>query len=172
MVRTVWVLALAAVLACGAARADDLKVGEPFKGEVTRKLEIPFWPGFVDTFSAYGTEVPVKLVEGHKYTFTVSVKGEGRKVSVAVADPSGKILKASPRNTAVGSASVTYEEASLTGTFRVVVMSDGIGGFTLNSSGPTPTDVTAKALEEEIAELKALLAKKEAALKAVKAKKP
>lgn len=171
MVRTGWVVALA-VLACGSAHGDDVKVGEPFKGKLEKEFEVPRWPGLANPHKGFGFEIPVKLQEGHKYTFTATVKGEGRKVSLAVINSANQIVKASPYYGGAGTITVTYDEASDTGTFRVVVVSTERGPFTLDSTGPTPSDVTVKALEDDIALLKAVLARKEAALKELKAKKP
>jgi hypothetical protein len=162
----------ALALTCGAARADELKIGEPFKGELTKHTTVDRWPGVANPPAGPGLSLPVRLKSGHKYTFTAEVKGEGRKVWLAVLNAEGQTVKASHYLACPREVTVTYEEASTTGTFRVVVLSDMTGDFALRTTGPSATEVTAKALEDDIAELKALLAKKEAALKELKAKKP
>jgi hypothetical protein len=174
MYRTLVVAAAvtAAALLTPRAPADEggITPGEPFKGELTEKKGYP-WPPYVDTFTEFATEVPIKLKGGQKIALSATVVGANRKVSVGLMDPSGKMIATSKRSTAVKTVQLTVDEVNATGTYKIVVLSDKIGDFTLRATGPSDAELDATKLEEEIKELKALLAKKEEQLKALKAKK-
>jgi hypothetical protein len=100
---------------------------------------------------------------------TTTVVGKDRKVAVVLIDPSGTAIDGTELRPKAARAK--FEEVSATGTYRLVVVSDRIGAFTLKVTGPPAPEADAAKLRKEIKELKALLAKKEEQLKALEAKK-
>jgi hypothetical protein len=172
MLRLVCSLALGAALASAARAADDgLKPGEPYKGEIPEEKISVAWVIFGGIKTEYGVKVPLKLRSGQKISFEATVVGANRTVSIGLHDPTGKVVAVS-RDGVKKTTTLSVPEVSATGTYTVIVLSDAIGDFKLTVTGPSATELDAKTLEAEIADLKALLAKKEAALKALKAKKP
>lgn len=194
MFRIVPVLVLVLGMAAGVFGADPpgIKLGEKFEGEISKvvnakgkfnapaleSLGLPRGPGraisdFV-TGGCYGAEVPVTLKAGQSLSVTVTLKGDGRKAILVLQDKTGKAVAYS-KEPEVATLQLKVEEVNASGKFKIVVVSDQVGAFTLRATGPAgdPADeeTDEKALETKIGRLKKELAEAEAKLKALKAKR-
>lgn len=144
-----------------------IRPGEKFEGELKVKEGYP-WLGFVDTYTDWATEVPVALKAGQNVTFAATVIGKNRRVSVALLDPTGKMIAATKRDTAIKSVTLKVEEVPATGEYRIVVLSNLAGGFELTTSDPANRAASTRAaLEQRIKQLKKELADAESALQAL-----
>jgi hypothetical protein len=148
----------------------NLKLGEKFEGELTRRAAIE-WPGFA-TVTGYATELPVVLKAGQSLKVSARVLGTDRRVCLALRDPTGRSIKATGWLENTRTSILSIEEVNTSGKFTIVVASDLIGAFSLQATGPSDDERDAKALEEKIAELEKELAELRAKLKAKKEKKP
>jgi hypothetical protein len=164
----VTVLAVTRFLPCSsAAPPTELVPGEKFEGEIGGKLvNVLTSENVVVAF--FLAEVPVTLKAGQGITFSVTVVGKGRQVVLNLMDPTGKVIEKS----SVGkkSISLTAEEVSASGKYKLVVASDLIGPFTLRTSTQSSPKLDREAIEKRIKELKKELADLEAQLKGSSAK--
>ena len=149
------------------AQQSGLKLGEKLEGELTEMGSYVGWPGFVDRYYGYATDITVSLKAGQSISISATVVGQGRKVSVALQDPTGKIIAATQRNTAIKTVQLTVGEVPATGKYKIAVISDQIGAYSLRATGPSGED-TIEALEARISQLRKELAAAEAKLKALK----
>lgn len=174
MIRTAIVVVAVgmAVMISPSTRADDdpIQPGDKFEGRLTKMISSP-WLKYVDTFYAYGTDVPIRLKAGQRISITATVTGTGRKVSVALLDPDGKMIAASERNTAVTAVMLPVKEVNDTDTFMIRVMSDQRGVFSVETSGPVATKLDEEALEKKIKQLEQELKKAKEQLEALRKKR-
>src|SRR5438552_212784 len=137
MSRTVSVVMAAAatalLLPATAAAQKTLQLGEKYEGEVgNTKKEFP-----AGTY--YGAELPVTLKAGQPLSVSVTVTGANRGVAVTLLDPTGK--KIAETSLVTKSALLTVKEVNATGTYKIVVVSDQIGPFTLRAIGPSADEL-------------------------------
>jgi len=161
------------VFAPSFTKADDdapsLSANKKLQGELVEpRGSIVGWPGFVDRYYGYMTEIPVSLKAGSKISIAGTVLGKGRKVAMALLDPSGQLIAATKRDTDVGSSRLIVDEVGATGKYKIVFISDQIGAFSLTANFPEVRDE--KKLLDTIARLKKELADAEAELKEFRAK--
>lgn len=144
------------------------KLGVSFKGEVsgtrtTSKGLAVYVGGSAESHQA---EIPVALKAGQDIAITCTVVGKGRHVVLVLRDPKG--VQIGITKSAVKTNTLKVEEVNADGVYKIQVLTSLTGPFTLRATASSEEEVDALALEAEIKELKALLAQKEAKLKALK----
>jgi|GEM_PF-2669832 len=180
--------ALAVPLFCNAltARADPDKLpfGEDIKGEHTVDTKVDF-NGFYPVTAPNGVVVQYRLTnnvgakyqatfvltleENKDYTVTASVTGNGRGVCVVLVDPSGEAFGGTLlKPTTVKE---TFKKVNATGTYKLIVASDKIGGFSVKVTGPPGAKPDLAALEAKRKRLQAELDAVNAEIEALKKKK-
>jgi hypothetical protein len=183
MLRVLFALAvplLCTALTARAADPDKLPFGEDIKGEHTVDTKLEFngfynvngtmnrtWLGNLGV--KYESTFSLVLEEDKDYTITVTVKGTGRGVAVVLLDPSGDpcggtVLKATTLKE-------TFKKVNATGTYKLIVASDKIGGFTVKVTGPPAAKPDLAALEAKRKRLQAELDELNAQIEALKKKK-
>jgi len=188
-------LTVAALLAaCAVTQAQTkskgIKLGEDFEGELGgEKQTVGVAPsghwqgrrwgklrmGFATDLSAcaYVAEVSVTLKAGQKVVITATVKGTDRKVSVLLEDKNGEVA-GYVKTPAKKEVELAIDEFNATGTYKVFVISDRTGAFTLRvdtPSGKGGDKLDEKALKAKIKALKKELAELEEKLEALQEKK-
>jgi hypothetical protein len=188
MLRVLFALAvplLCTALTARAADPDKLPFGEDIKGEHTVDTKVEFndfynvsYPNGVVVqhrltnaagTAKYQATFTLALEEDKDYTVTATVKGNGRSVCVVLVDPSGEafggtLLKAT-------SVKETFKKVNATGTYKLIVASDKIGGFTVKVTGPPGAKPDLAALEAKRKRLQAELDELNAQIEALKKKK-
>lgn len=150
------------------AHGQNLELGEEFKGTLTGKAGFarsyfrsgPPWHGF-------GKELTITLKEGHSLKVVLKVTGDDRKAGVALFDATQKMIKYS--EFAAKPAEFTVMSLPDSGEYKLLVFSDGVGGFTLLANSSSK-ERSAKRIEEEIKELERKLAALKEELKAAQAR--
>jgi hypothetical protein len=128
------------------SHAQAIRLGEEFKGEITKK---GFFPG-VGALDGYIAEVPVALKSGQKLSISVYVAGEDRRVQVGLVDPDGKLVKGG-RFLDKETQQLDIKSVPSTGKYKIVVASTHAGAFTLIAKDPGAVrDI--KTIERELAE--------------------
>ncbi len=150
------------------ATADEptLPFGKEFKGEIDEPKKVtPAAMG--NGWTGYVSEFPLDLKIGQSIEVTASVTGKNRQVALALIDKTGKTIADTVKWAAKPSATLTAE-ANATGKYRLVIISDQIGGFTIKviDSKAKPSK---EEIQQRIKDLKEQLAKAEAELKALEA---
>lgn len=152
--------------------AKGIKLGEPFEGELGGK-EVgmnQLLPKGVFQFnpSGFAARIPITLKAGQDLTVTVSVKGSGRNVAIAMIDPAGKLAGHAlhEEKTAV----LQVDEINAKGQYTIIIHSEKIGPFTVRATSSAMED-DEKALEEKIKQRRKELEELEAKLKALRDKK-
>jgi hypothetical protein len=153
--------------------ADPIAPGEKYEGELSKAdKSATTWLNYVDSFYGYIADIPIKLKKGESTTISVTVDGEKRKVSVAVLDPDDVMLVASKRDVDVESTKIELKRVGATGEYKIRIVSDRGGGYTVSTSGPANRPIMGeKEIAEKIKNLKAEIQELEGLLKAIRAKK-
>jgi hypothetical protein len=146
----------------GKATSVDLRTN-PRKGKVGRKAPFVF-------HDAYSTQIPITVKEGARLSVTVTVTGTERKVALGLLDPDGKVISAMKSWSDTRTAKLEVEEVNASGKYKIVVVSDLIGKFTLRASGPAAKVLGVKELREKLRRLKEEVAETEKLLKEAEAK--
>jgi hypothetical protein len=115
-------------------------------------------------------EVPVTLKEGQGLDVTVTVTGDNRRVFMKLLDASG-LQVAESKGVEYKTVRLMIEEANASGKYTIVVVSDQIGGFTLQSKGGADDDADADKLREKIKQREKELADLKAKLRALEDKR-
>lgn len=134
---SLWIMTASAAT----VRADDrvsLPSGQKIEGELIGEKKSTPWIGDVDSFYGYMTDVPVALKAGDKISIRGTVTGRGRKISIALLDPTGTMIAATARNTHVASAQLVADEVNATGDYVIRLVSDRIGAYSLIAVYPEP----------------------------------
>jgi hypothetical protein len=153
------------------AQKVGLRLGETFEGEIPATAERHKTQGKNAPRSVVHTDVPVTLKAGQSYAAQVTVSGSKRKVALALNDPAGKRIVRIDEFLDTSN-ELTFE-ASVSGTFKVAVISDQAGAFKLRvvaEGGAEDVEADARALEAKIRQLKQELSEAEAKLDALKKK--
>jgi hypothetical protein len=181
-------VALLVPLTHGAPPAG-LKLGEEFKGKCAgeKPQVIPLVPpgkkGVAipnptpfeanyrgESLRGFTGEVPVTLKEGQGLDVTVTVTGDNRKVFLKLLDPSGLQITES-KAVEYKTVRLAIEEANASGKYTIVVVSDQIGGFTLQSKGGADEDTDVDKLKEKIKQREKELADLKVKLRALEDKR-
>jgi hypothetical protein len=155
------------------AQKVGLRLGETFEGEIPATAEPKRAPKLTNSNNqmVVSTDVPVTLKAGQSFSAQVTVSGNKRRVAVAVKDSAGKRI-AQTEEFLYTSNELTFE-ASASGTFNIVVISNRAGAFKLRvvpEGGEEDAEADARALEAKIRQLKQELSEAEAKLDALKKK--
>lgn len=158
-----------------------LKLGQPFQGEITgasqpktvlseTKKKFGRLSGFMMP-NGRAVEIPIQLKAGQALTVSVTVLGNDRQVGLILRDPTGQQIAIS-NSAELKSNELLVEEVAASGTYKIVVVSDQIGRFTLRADsaaepGDVGVDEDADALRAKIQRLKQELAEAEAKLNAL-----
>lgn len=149
----------------GTAQGSDLKFGKLLKGELTTKKVYYGWPGGLrDSYGGYTLEVPIALKAGQGMKVSATVLGEGRRVTLGLVNPTGEMIAGTSRGTAIKTVQLEVKEVSATGTYKIAIISNRIGGFSLLARDPAAKE------GESIAELEERIEKLEKELREAKAK--
>jgi hypothetical protein len=157
-----------------AAHADtNIIIGKKFEGELTLpQTRISNVDEFRNTALGYATQLTVALKAGQEILITAQVVGKERKVGILLEDPAGaRVVYTNFKEQRVV---LSAEEVSATGKYKITVISDRIGPFTLKATDPAKDDEDSAdvlALEETVKRLRKELEEAEAKLKAAKPKK-
>jgi hypothetical protein len=159
-----WIMAL---LYPNLALGDDSKLipGEKLVGEVEREKKAYTWNGVIG-YSGYISEIPIELRAGQKITIDGTVTGTGRKISIALVDPTGQVVFTS-KHSEVSKTQLIMPEVGATGKYTIKLISDQIGQFTLQATGPSMHQLDKMALKEKIARLEEELIKAKKQLEAM-----
>jgi hypothetical protein len=155
-------------VAASGAVADDLELGKKLEGKLLEPMKTVYelggfgQPGFT-------REVFVNLKAAQNISFNATVVGKDRKVWVLLFDPTGALIK---KNYSYGTKELetTFEEVNADGKYKVLVVSDQIGPFTLRASDPADKEARLKYLDERLQQLKKELAATESELKSLRSK--
>ena len=153
------------------AQKVGIRLGETFEGEIPATAERHKTQGKNAPRTVVHTDVPVTLKAGQSFSAQVTVSGSKRKVALALNDPAGKRIVRIDEFLDTSS-ELTFE-ASVSGTFKIAVISDQVGAFKLRVvrvGGDGDVEPDAQALEAKIQQLKQELSETEAKLDALKKK--
>lgn len=148
-----------------AAQSGKSKPAEPLKGQIDGEPTIVLLYQGLNT-QGYATEVPIKLKAGLPVTVSVTVVGANRLVGATLLDPK-KVLIGGSKALGAKTTRFTVDETNANGEYKIQIVSNLIGGYTLTVSGEAAEGFNKKALELNIERLKKELAEAEAALKAL-----
>jgi hypothetical protein len=142
-----------------------IKLGEEVKGEIVgpQKTYLAKLGGKL----GHSAELSVALKAGQNISLSATVVGKDRTATLFLYDPTGVCLHNSPFDV-VKSAQLTFEEVSATGTYKIVVLSNLTGPFSLRTSDPSASDGEVKSLEARIEQLEKELAEARSKLKALR----
>jgi hypothetical protein len=166
-------LAFTAFVQPASAQSRMIKVGEKVEGELKGDRKEVRIPGGVWSFHA--AEFTIDLKEGQTIVISATVVGKTRGVGLCLVNPSGVQLACIPaanENPALARKTVElkYEELSATGRYKIHVVSELVGGFTVRVTDPAAAsdEKDIKALETRIETLEKELAEARAKLKKLK----
>ncbi len=156
------------------AHADaNIAIGKKFEGELALpQTRISNVDDFRNSVPCYATQLTVKLIAGQDISITAQVTGKERKVGILLEDPTG--ARVFYTGFEVQRVVLSAEEVNARGKYKITVMSDRIGPFTMKATDPAKEDedtADVEALEETVNRLKKELDEAEAKLKAAKSKK-
>jgi hypothetical protein len=168
-----------------AADPPELQPGKKLEDELVGNKKDTRWPGFVDFYHDFMVDHIVTLKAGDKITLTGTVTGKGRRLAVALLDPTGQIIAATKRDTDVSGTKLVVDEVPASGKYTVRFVSNQIGAYTVKADylAPKGKDLKAEApsevgsqerfarIEKELAEMKKELAETKAKLKELQDKK-
>jgi hypothetical protein len=170
-------------LAAGYGRAEGLKLGEKLEGEVKGEAgdRVVKLSGNAQTYpQAYVTEVTVDLKAGQSISISATVIGKDRKVALVLLDPKEgskddrlRVAVCIAANTQYSTKSATLEceEVNATGKYKILIISDRAGAFTIKATASSDKELDEKALKAKIEELEKELAETKKKLKALQDKK-
>ncbi len=147
--------------AFGIAQSKALKPGDSTSSKLLLGNEKRFGlTNVLGDHKGYETELAITLKERQSLTVTVTVTGDSnRKLALTLLSPTGKELVSSGRQ--IKTAKISIKEASAEDDYRLVILSDDIGGFTVQTSGSSDQELNEEAIkrkikhhEEEIEKLK------------------
>ena len=84
-----------------------MKPGETYKGKLQKKGKF----GIINLPEGFLEGVPIKMKEGQGVTISVTVVGDGREVTIFLADPDNKVVKCSSLES--GNAKITVKQVTV-----------------------------------------------------------
>ena len=161
---------LTILLVAPSVRADDASInpGETYRG-VQEGEPGPISANRRDGTTGYATTLSISLKAGQNISMSAIVTGKTRHVSIALYEPTGKRLDISDWGTKTNK--LTVEEVNATGPYKIVVSSDLIGPFTLDTDVTTDDLSDIDTLEARVKQLQSALEDAQSKLKAAQAAK-
>ncbi len=168
-----------------AADPPELQPGKKLEDELVGEMKTTPWLEYVDSYYGYMTDIHVTLKAGDKVTITGTVTGKGRRVAIALLDPSGQMIQATKRDTEVSGTKLEVPEVPASGKYTVRFVSNQRGAYTVKADFPAPKGKDLKAegptdagvlerlnrMEKELAEVKKELGETKAKIKELQEKK-
>lgn len=182
MMRTVTagVATLVIGLLATTSSADDggtIKLNEPLEGDIKKEnTKDKISPNQGQRVAGVGAEYQIELKARQKFTVSATVEGSNRKVGLALIGIDGKTLVVSEGDRLGWGLSDKKNSlepwtASADGTYKIVVVSDHPGLFTLKVTEVVSTEQKIQELEKKIARLKQEIKETEDKLAELRAKK-
>lgn len=153
--------------------ATTLVMDKKFEGEVaTTSRYVGNIDDFRNSIPGYTMELSLQLKAGQEVTIEGGVIGKGRKIAFLLEDPVGaRVEFVSYKELR---SEFTVESVSATGKYKLTVLSDRIGPFTVLATEPTnekDSKASIEMLEADVKRLRMELEEAESKLKAAKTRK-
>ncbi|MBN9119213.1 MAG: serine/threonine protein kinase [Planctomycetes bacterium] len=110
-----------------------LKPGETYKDELTEHMKATHGSVYSTIAGCYGVDLPIRLKARQSVIISATVAGKGRRVLIGLSDRTDKLLGGTRL---WGDRAIKYphDEVPADGTYKITVISDLVGPFTLDVS--------------------------------------